>query len=231
MEQWRLRKISDEVAVEDLLGTRDGRSKSAVGLIQWRSELLRKEEHEALTGRILDKQQAACLPFHQHPKIDKWYEQYQDEAAFRFRMLLFRGSSRSGKTQKACSLFGFRNTMLVNCQGLGNHLPSLLKLDRQRHHALVLDEVSESQVLSNKAFCQAGARAVELGQSACNQFAYSIFCYRLPIILCSNKFKMSEEEGLDPEDADWLQQNVVDVGVPVSGRWWIEPDELGIEDG
>ena len=85
-----------------------------------------------------------------------------------------------------------------------------------------MDEITEKQVLCNKAFFQAGARSVALGQSACNQFTYSVFVYRLPIICCSNTFKMTEAEGLNAEDADWLKQNVIEAPVPSSGKRWIE---------
>ena len=61
-------------------------------------------------------------------------------------------------------------------------------------------------------------------------FAYSVFCYRLPIICCSNRFLLTQSEGLSPEDYDWIRANVVAVPVPVSGRWYVPEDEEGIED-
>ena len=77
-------------------------------------------------------------------------------------------------------------------------------------------------------FFQAGVDAVELGQTACEQSAYSVSVHGLPIICCSNTFNMRQREGLSDTDATWLQQNVIDVDVPLSGRWWIEADEAGI---
>ena len=158
-------------------------------------------------------------------------EQYLDTSAslYRHRSLLIRGKSRSGKTQKACSIFGFSSSLVVNCQGLGSNLPSLSHLNRSKHKALILDEANYEQVVANKQFFQAGARAVQLGQSACNQFAYSVFVYKLPIILCSNKFPMTEEEGLSAEDADWLQANIYDVPQPVGGKWYVDGDELDLD--
>ena len=230
MEQWRLNKISTEVAREDLINSRDNRARGYVQFLEWRDSVQRRALYARMTDDILRQQQALCRPFHHAPQIDKWLSQYNASLAFRFRTLLFSGPSQSGKTQKACSLFGFTSTLVLNCQGLGDHLPSMQHLDRTVHQCVVMDEVSERQVLANKVFFQAGPRAAELGQSACNQFAYSVFCYKLPIICCSNTFKLTRAQGLSEEDAQWLEANVIEVPVPVSGRWWIAEEEDGLED-
>ena len=176
-------------------------------------------------------EQAQCRPFHHHPLIDDWLGQYGAllGTKFRFKVLLLRGPSRSGKTQKACSRFGFASTFVVNAQGLEGNLPSLVGLDRDHHKALVFDEGSVQQVIGNKQFFQAGARAVSLGQSKCNQFSYSVFVYMLPIIVTSNCFPMTEEEGLKAEDADWLSANLIDIPVPVGGKWWVDDLEEGLD--
>ena len=40
---------------------------------------------------------------------------------------------------------------------------------------------------------------------------------------------MSVAEGLSQEDADWLQANIIDVPVPVGGKWWIEEGQDEID--
>ena len=63
--------------------------------------------------------------FRSHPLIEQWLQDYDMRAygrVHRFKVLLLRGGSRSGKTQKAKSIFGHAHTLVVNCQGLGNGL-------------------------------------------------------------------------------------------------------------
>ena len=198
---------------------------------EWRSGRRLKDAHQECTTGILAEEQLSCRPFHTHPLIQEWLAQYTESGAaqYRYKSLLLRGKSRSGKTQKACSIYGFAKSLVVNCQGLETHLPSLTHLNRSEHAAVILDEANYKQVIANKQFFQAGARAVQLGQSACNQFAYSVFVYKLPIILCSNKFPMTVEEGLSPEDADWLSANIIDVPAPVSGKWWVSDEEMDLD--
>ena len=37
------------------------------------------------------------------------------------------------------------------------------------------------------------------------------------------------DDGFSAEDSDWIQANVIAVPVPLSGRWWIEEDEVGLD--
>ena len=231
LDSWKRGKISDETAQADIQKVREPGQMRLLSFFEWRFARLIKEHHADFTQEILYGEQKHCLPFHDHPKIGEWVAQYLDTSAqqFRHKSLLIRGKSRSGKTQKACSIFGFGSSLVVNCQGLGSNLPSLNHLNRREHKCLILDEANYEQVVANKQFFQAGARAVQLGQSACNQFAYSVFVYKLPIILCSNKFPMTEEEGLSEEDADWLGANIIEVPQPVGGKWYVEGQELDLD--
>ena len=108
------------------------------------------------------------------------------------------------------SLWGTKSTLIVQCQGLIDDLPSLRQLDRAQHTCVVFDEASPSQVLSNKAFFQAGRSPVELSQSKCGGFRYRVWPYQLALVCCSNKFPMTIREGLQsPEDEDWLRANCI----------------------
>ena len=228
---WRQGKITLNTCRADCLRVREVGVQRVVAFLEWYEAHHTRAQHELFTGRIMQMEERQCRPFIHHELIDTWLLQYHGgELHARFRTLLLRGVTRSGKTQKACSIYGFARTLVVNAQGLENNLPSLAHLDRKKVDALVLDEGTHQQVLHNKQFFQAGARAVQLGQSKCNQFSYSVFVYKLPIIITSNYFPMTVSEGLSQEDAAWLQANIIDVPVPVGGKWWIEEgfDEIDV---
>ena len=228
---WRRGKITLNTCRADCLRVREVGVQRVVAFLEWYEAHHTRAQHELFTGRIMQMEERQCRPFIHHELIDTWLLQYHGgELHARFRTLLLRGVTRSGKTQKACSIYGFARTLVVNAQGLENNLPSLAHLDRKKVDALVLDEGTHQQVLHNKQFFQAGARAVQLGQSKCNQFSYSVFVYKLPIIITSNYFPMTVSEGLSQEDAAWLQANIIDVPVPVGGKWWIEEgfDEIDV---
>ncbi len=60
------------------------------------------------------------MDFYGAPEIDRWLAQFEMEALkqrFRFKCLLFRGSSECGKSRKAASLFGVENTLVVTRKG------------------------------------------------------------------------------------------------------------------
>ena len=94
--------------------------------------------------------------------------------------------------------------LVVNCQGLGKVLPDMSALNNpeKNYKAIVLDELSPAQVISNKAFFQAGNDFVALSQSVCNQHAYQIWPYGMALIGCSNDFPMTVAEGLEQADED-----------------------------
>ena len=230
MSMWRQGKITLQTCRTDCLQVREVGVQRMISFLEWYEAQGTRAQHENLTTRILIMEEQMCRPFQHHPKIEIWLAQYHGtETLARFKSLLLRGITRSGKTQKACSLYGFDRTLVANAQGIDNNLPSLSHLDRSKVDCLCLDEGTHLQVLHNKQFFQAGARAVQLGQSRCNQFSYSVFVYKLPIIITSNFFPMSVAEGLSQEDADWLQANIIDVPVPVGGKWWIEEGQDEID--
>ena len=73
---------------------------------------------------------------------------------------------------------------------------------------------------------QAGPWPVTLGQSACGQHAYQLDVYGVPMILCSNDFKLHEAEGLDAEDSSWLKENILEAQLPEGQRaWYYENDD------
>jgi hypothetical protein len=224
MHLWQSKKMSSVVARHQVIWCRDPASTRAWEAIHWHDERMREAAELASSAVLLDQLQAHMRPVVQHPAIDAWKKQYcQDNYGRlrRFKLLLLRGASQAGKTMRAESIFGHDRTLILNCQGLETHVPSFADVDRTKHLCVVLDEVSVKQVLGNKALMQCGPRPVSLGQSACNLFKYSVDCYQLAIVLCSNVFHTTREEGLKTmEEEDWISANIIDVPVPSSGRWF-----------
>ena len=226
LANWVTRKISHQVAREDVIRSRDPAGLRLVAHI----DFVRSEE-EAQLAR--DSEAAALKEmtdnlgeFKHHPSIDEWKIQYaMTPKPSRFGTLLLRGPSRGGKTQKGNSLFGVGATLNVNCQGLGKNLPSLRGFRETQHRAILFDEISEEQVLANKLLFQAGPWQITLGQSACNQHAYTKQFHGVAMICCSNTFRMPPHEALSPEDGDWLRKNVVQVAPLDGGKWYYDSSD------
>ena len=145
--------------------------------------------------------------------------------------LLLAGESGCGKTSYGVALAGGpRKAMVVNCQGLGCHLPSVADYHKKGYEGIVWDEISREQVLANKKMFQASIYPMELGQSVCNQHAYTIWPYLMKNILCSNKFAImsGQDSSLEREDEDWLQNNVMAAHLPRGKCWYLRDDEHDI---
>ena len=100
-------------------------------------------------------------------------------------------------------------------------LPSLSAFDRHRHRAVLFDEARSDQVLTNRELFQSSQYPQKLSQSICNQHAYSIWNYGTAMILCSNLLATTVEEGLCPEDAEWMGANVNVIRLAPGQRWYI----------
>ena len=222
--QWRLRKLSHEQCLQDLLATRDPSSLRLMDLVETVRRLERERDEKNDRETLLSTLEAQLGAFRGHPNITKFMEQYLEAAAgkpaWRFKFLLLRGRTRMGKSQKAMSLYGVKGTLLVNCQGLGSSIPSLRAVVRGQTLCIVFDEISAEQVLANKLVFQAGPWPVTLGQSACGQHAYSLNLYALPMICCSNDFKTTEADGLSKDAAEWLKGNMLEASPPDHGAWY-----------
>ena len=46
--------------------------------------------------------------------------------------------------------------------------------------------------------------------------------YAVPMILCSNEFKLTVDDGLSPEEAEWLQKNVIVAKLPKGAKAWFK---------
>jgi hypothetical protein len=180
-----------------------------------------------LLSELRPRLEASLAEFWHHPEIDRFLNQFEitdSKPLHRFKPLLLIGDSESGKSKKAASLFGSMNTLQVNAQGMAPALPSIREFDRQTHLAILWDEIEPAQVLQNKLVFQSGLEPVSLQQSACNGFSYSKWLYRIPMIMCSNKFSFdkSQQKPSPPEDEQWLRQNIIAVYPPEGGKWYMQ---------
>ena len=223
LQEWQARKLSHQQAVEDLYLSRDRGLLGAVHLV---AEVMKQEEAKNLkvvVAKRFQRLEASMFSFRSHSVIDEFLGQFRDvenSGGFRFKLLLLRGKTRSAKSQKGASLFGFQRTLLVNMQGLGSNLPSLRKFSKQTCDSIVFDEANHEQVLMNKMLFQAGPWPVTLAQSACGAHAYETDVYGVPMILCSNDFKLHEHEGLTPEQSSWLRGNILEATLPPNAHVW-----------
>lgn len=220
-----MRKVEAQQAIADLVRCRCPRAPSAIALVEALVEKELELEQQKQVAALLDELEATLGAFRTHPNVDDWHREHVKQMMqphFRSSCLLLRGESQAGKTRKAVSMFGCRRTLIVNCQGLGTALPSLRAYTRAVHRAIVFDEITEAQVLANKLVFQCGPTPVELSQSVCNQHSYKRWFYNCAMILCSNTFRMTHEDGLkDPADVDWLSANIFDARLGKDEKWYV----------
>jgi hypothetical protein len=233
-EQYRKRKICAEVALDDILTTRDAACARFHDAIRYIDKREREREQLMCTGLSVSMQQN-LFNFVESKAVDTWKLQYKSLRRFRFGPLVLVGPSMIGKSVFAKSLVGIEKTLVVNCQGLQEALPSLRGFSPERFVAIVFDEANPAQVLANKLVFQAGCEPVMLGQSRCGAHEYSVLLSRVPMILVSNEFApvAGAPDGIggtpSADGASWLQANCTVVAPPESGFWYVrgEPQHDG----
>jgi hypothetical protein len=232
MEFWKQRKISAAVAMRDLLVSRDPVAERWHRCVQWVS-LSTSVQLWRDCARVIQEQLVATLnPAREHPRVNEWLAQFR-VADWRYKLLLLSGPSRIGKSIRAKTLFDPMHYFLVNCQGLGDALPSLREFDRAVHQVIIWDEISPQQVLATKVVFQGGVDLVSMSQSRCNNFSYQVWLWQVPQVLCSNYFPLVEvaadaasgRQGISAESADWLSANIIDAALPDGVRWYDMSEE------
>ena len=215
--------MSDMDCIKDLVRCRDRGSVSAIqaleSLVKRQRIIDLEQEMEHVQGMI----ESGLKDFIEHPMIVKFKEQVAPEnygKVSRLQCLLLVGDSRQGKSNKGMSIFGVRRTLKVSCQGLPpGVLPSLARLDRNVHKAVLWDEVRPDQILSNREIFQSNQYEQWMSQSICNQHAYSVWLYFIPMILCCNDFDMSS---LPSSDVEWLEANILVATLAPGQKWYLE---------
>ena len=218
MSLWRFYKLSDEVAIEELLRGRVRGIRNHIAEISFVQEQV-KQRREAAMREVLEvrlshlQKPPRCLP-----EVTEWLQLFT--AGFgsrsRFPFLVLHGPSQYGKTSFAVSIFGPAATLVVSCQNVQQ--PNLTRFDRTLHKCLVFDEAEPELVLNNRQLFQASSTLVMLGQSPTQQHAYQIFAYAIPMIVCTNIWSREA----DP----WLDAN--SIYIAVSAPLW--RDEKALAD-
>lgn len=225
LQNWRARKISHASAKHDLVMCRDPGVIRACAVIDFVVQQEQDAEHKKLLRERLLRLEATLGRFADCAAFPIFWSQFRDTESkvhFRFKSLLFVGASRCGKTQRASGFCGMLRSLVVNCQGLKDVLPSLRPFSKEDYDCIVYDEVTEQQVLNNKLVFQSGPKPVTLGQSPCGGFQYTRDLYAVPMILCSNVFKCTVADGLDPEAAEWIEKNIIMASLPEGAKAWYQ---------
>ena len=123
----------------------------------------------------------------------------------RYKLLVYDGPSRTGKSERAQRWFGEAATLSLNCQGVT--APCLHEWLSGRYKAILCDEGDWKLVWGNRLLFQAGPRPVLLGQSNCNEHTYTVYVRGAPMMLTSNAFWAGCPKG-GPEE-EWLMNNIV----------------------
>lgn len=229
-QMWAKRKIETDSARQEFLTSRALVAEKYVRAMEFHigEQLKLKQASQArcMQHRIV----ATQCRFRRHWVVEEWIRQFVvcSHPKQRYMSLLLRGASKAGKTSMAKSLFEEGTALEVNCQGCSPDLPSLRAFDRERHVAIIWDEIDEKQVLANKLVFQAGAQMITLGQSKCNQYSYSVYLHGVAMILLSNTFRMphaTRPSTLTSIEADWLGKNIVEAELP-EGETWYEGDDI-----
>jgi hypothetical protein len=225
---WRSHKIGDEQALKDLTFCRDYRADSAVGILRG---LILKEQQWTRQQKIKtlqDMLQSQQQEFLKHPVVDKWVASFSPSAwgaRRRWPSLILLGPSMVGKTCRAVDLWGHEKTLKVSCNGLQNGLlPSLKDFDRERHSAIVFDELQPEQILANREIFQAGVHENKLSQSACGQHEYRVWLYCIPLIGCTNSLDIDRKRPTYAGDKEWLDKNLVVVSLAAGQTWFAQPN-------
>lgn len=222
---WRNKKLSHRQAIEQLHVCRGHNIMNLVKEIRYQEEQEKLAAWEVQRRAVCAMLQRTMRPFIQHPVVLAWKPQY-DKVNYgvlkRFNTLVLRGPTQLGKTSYAENIFGEEATLTVQCQGLGKDLPSLREYCRDTHKCIVFDEVDVEQILNNKAFFQAGKNVLELSQSKCGGFRYSVWPYQVALICCSNNFPVNEKEGLkDAAHINWITHNTTVVDLAAGQTWYV----------
>ena len=229
---WRLQKLSHEQAIHDLTCCRHLSSLKFIETVQGFREKELQEWIHTESQLVIQQVFRNFSRWRRHCRVNLFLESLDRTQHYgskdRASSLLLRGGTQTGKTSFAIHLCGGPlKALVVNCQGMGVHLPSVESYHRRGYQGIVWDEITREQVLSNKKIFQASVYPVTLGQSVCNQHSYEIWPYLTKNILCSNKFECDREvdSTLSKEDSNWLLGNVIQANLPEGKTWYLKQDE------
>jgi len=206
--QWQQRKISHKDARLEVIDSRDKVQRGLQAIEQQE----RAEAALAAEAKMAQVGTPALLPFKQALPLEvEWLRQYSaldgdapEGRRWRFKCLVYDGPSRTGKTMRAMNWFGRAQTLRLNCQKVV--APSMQRWVSGQHSAILFDEGNWDLVHSNKMLFQAGPEPVELGQSPCGAYVYTVNVFAVPMVVCSNAFWAGCPAVGD--EREWLEENI-----------------------
>jgi hypothetical protein len=224
---WRLRKLETADARREIVASRD---KAFQNVLELERQAILEYDEWCVQQEQLARSSSNLRPF-KPPRVEEqeWLAQYVTHAQpseaepldatghqtascaarpklRRYKTLVYDGPSRTGKSERAAHWFTEERTLKLNCQGVAQ--PNMRPFLSGQFDAVLCEEASWDLLWQNRQLFQAGPHRVQLGQSPCNEHCYSVFCWGVPFMLCSNNFW----EGCDNDEAKaWVRANIVYV--------------------
>jgi hypothetical protein len=184
---WKAYKLDDSVYWEYLHKSKDGlpaRKRNFQAYTEWKKQ---QDGEEVVAARILRIRSNPKLyqPFGPVPEVEPWLQLFNQDD-LRYPVLLVHGPSRAGKTEWACSLF--KRPLKLQVGNLTQFPDGARQLDRQKHDALVLDDVRDLQFLADHQDKLQGKYSglVELGTTPSGQYSFFVDFFRLPVVVTVN---------------------------------------------
>jgi hypothetical protein len=223
MDQWKVRKICHQEAVNQLLLNRcdNGRHTQTIERV---SRLEREARQQVQQGALKCNIALAAKP----------YKSYAEVNLFKARMirairriedrspcLIIVGPSMFGKSAFARSIY--TNPHVVSCQGITE--PNLSGLDAEKHNCVILEELDVDVMTSNKELFQRNSNGVRLKQSKTGMFSEWYYLHGMPFVGTTNYWPASRAES--SQHWDWLEANV--IVLRLTQKTWIdEPLDIRI---
>ena len=145
---------------------------------------------------------------------ERWLPQYAQKL-LRYKLLVLEGSSCVGKTVWARFLAVPGHVLELNCASA--RFANFRDYDPDVHEVCILDEASPELILTERKLFQAGPQLVDLGNSTTGCYTYSVWVWRLKMVVCSNRWSR-QLEALAPDDKAWIEAN--SVHIPVTTQLW-----------
>ena len=149
-------------------------------------------------------------------QLTPWHSQYRTVLP-RFKLLVLRGASRTGKSTLARSLaamLGASGSPSVQTVQSAES-PDLRSYSAQQHPYIVFDNVNDqSFVFNHRALFQANNDIHTLGESRTGIYSYDVWIWRVPIVVT-----VYMSASWSPHEP-WIMDNCFDV--LLQGPSWIE---------
>ena len=195
------------------------------------SFLCKAEQAKTMEEHIAENEKKLKLllrPLKNIPELDEMEEQFAVLMARR-RMLVVEGPSGCGKTEMV-KAYGRRITgrddavLEINCARTPE--PNFRELLWLIHVVALLDEISVQAVLDQRRVLQGPNVRLNLGCSATNAYAYSVYTYGLRICICSNTWSEQVAALKYEGDREWIRKNTIHLKVPTGETLFEAPPSL-----